>query len=691
MTLAKKNMFFSIVVFLLVMFGIVLSERLLSSRIAEDSVCQELAEFSKLKKLSLESSVEPDIALAKQLATSPILLEYFKNPDQEPLRSQVFSEMKNYQDLFSSHKLFWVTDIDKNYYFDCKYSYTVDPAAPGQEWYTPTITGKNLVSFYVDYDVGVKKTYMWINALVFDEGKNAVGVAGPGIELDTFIDAAYKDMSDGMELYFFNTAGTITGAKDKAILDEKVHIDTKFPKLDVMSLSSDVGPDGKQFRLGDKLGILTYLPTFDWYMIALRPVRLSSSIIAGLLRTIFICFALVFLVLIVIYSVFIYHFISPIKNLGAVMSRVAAGDFSIKMNAGRNDEIGKLSEGFGFVTESARNIISSVRNQVCMVNDIAGKQLSSVEECKEKSQSIASSLSIVETAAEEERRVLSVASESVARTTETLSRFQNVISEQSESISRATGEIEKLLSCVDSLGKCSGESASSLNELKANAAENEKQFTSLSQIISKISDQTALMLETNTIIATITEQTNLLAMNASIEAAHAGDTGKGFSVVADEIRKLAEQTREQSEGIEKVIRDITASIEEVSRVSEETSESISKSVLAVDSVRDSFSQIEMVAQEEKDLSTHISEELRLVSESSGSVVKQFGAMKEDNDVVENETLSAAEKIHQLTENISIIFEESRAISGIIEESGNLTIQNKEATEKLSESVDRYKL
>jgi hypothetical protein len=73
------------------------------------------------------------------------------------------------------------------------------------------------------------------------------------------------------------------------------------------------------------------------------------------------------------------------------------------------------------------------------------------------------------------------------------------------------------------------------------------------------------------------------------------------------------------------------------------------------------------------------------------VVKQFGAMKEDNDVVENETLSAAEKIHQLTENISIIFEESRAISGIIEESGNLTIQNKEATEKLSESVDRYKL
>ncbi|MBQ3669986.1 MAG: methyl-accepting chemotaxis protein [Treponema sp.] len=691
MTLAKKNLFFSIVVFVLVMIGIALSEHILSSKIAQTSISQELSEFAKLKKLSLESSVEPDIELAKKLVTSPLMLTYFKNPDEEPIRSEAFAEMKNYQDLFSSHKIFWVTDVDKNYYFNCEYSYTVNPSAPGEEWYTPTITSDRLVSFFVDYDVGVKKTYMWINALVFDEHKNAVGVAGPGIELDSFIDAAYNDIGSEMDLFFFNHDGIITGAKDKSMLDADISIGSMYQDFDVMSVARQSGADGIQFRYKDKMGIITYLPTFDWYMIASRPSKLVSGGVSGLLRMIFFFFAIAFAVLIIVYSMFIRHFISPLKHLGSVMSRVAEGDFSIRTDKNRADEIGNLTRGFDFVTDSAAAIIRNVRDQARMVNDIAGKQLLSVEQCKEKGLSIADSISRAEAAAEEERRVLSVANESVGRTTESIRHFNDVISNQSQAIARASGEIGKMLSCVESLGACSTASSESLDELKRTAEDNEKQFNRMAQIISKISDQTALMLETNTIIAAITEQTNLLAMNASIEAAHAGETGKGFSVVADEIRKLAEQTKEQSEGIEKVIRDITASIDEVSRVSEATNDSIANSVLAVESVRDSFRQIENVANEQKSLSTNISEELALVSESGESVVKEFGAMKSDNDVVERETIAATEKINQLTENIGIIFAESQAISGIIEESGQLTIQNKNATEKLSASVENYKL
>ena len=123
-------------------------------------------------------------------------------------------------------------------------------------------------------------------------------------------------------------------------------------------------------------------------------------------------------------------------------------------------------------------------------------------------------------------------------------------------------------------------------------------------------------MDANTTIQSIAEQTNLLAMNAAIEAAHAGEAGKGFSVVADEIRKLAETSAEQSNKIGEELSKIQNGIAHVVEASSESEKSFQSVSTRINLTSELITQIRGAMEEQQSGSQQILEALQAMNDST---------------------------------------------------------------------------
>jgi PAS domain S-box-containing protein len=301
LSLTRRFFIFSVICFLTILTAGSLAFIFSMRQIINETKNNELSRILEIERIKLENSVNSEIAIALKMADSPLIRQYFSTPDNLELKKIAFEEIAAYRRAFTSESVFWVNDIDKMFYFFDADPYMLDPENPDNYWYNMTLYETELYNFNINYNPDLNITNLWINVPVYNDDGKPIGMIGSGIALSTFLEIIYKDDMGNADIYFFNAAGEITGAKDAALVAEKKTIREKFGDIseDIAAASKNLKTNQIQV-LDSSWGKIAFsaIPLLEWYSAAILPDSLKdyNNALTKLFLVTLIVIAMVFII-----------------------------------------------------------------------------------------------------------------------------------------------------------------------------------------------------------------------------------------------------------------------------------------------------------------------------------------------------------------------------------------------------------
>ena len=292
------------------------------------------------------------------------------------------------------------------------------------------------------------------------------------------------------------------------------------------------------------------------------------------------------------------------KNVSESLSE-GEGDLTIRLPIISNNESGELVHSFNKFLDKVKNIIVSVKNNAyTLTGNIQNMRASisiSISDFntiyKEFETELVNSNKIAESSANAarvsfmQRTRFTAVNETVQLLLENINDINNKMKQQSEAVSKTSSSVQQMMANIVTVSYGATKANDYAKILYTEAQEGSNIGESVVDSIQSIKEYSKQITNITQVIHNIAEQTNLLAMNAAIEAAHAGEHGRGFTVVADKIRKLAEDTGENSKIINEIIEETTQAIDHTVSLAFKSSESMGKILEGSNTLADLISTI----------------------------------------------------------------------------------------------------
>ncbi|OKP77487.1 hypothetical protein A3844_23620 [Paenibacillus helianthi] len=452
-----------------------------------------------------------------------------------------------------------------------------------QAWFKTVVANAESYKSYYSGEEKSAQNYWFPTSVAGENGKNIAMVrslknlgANSGyvimLELkNTLLEEAFKSVTlgDGSRIQLVAPDGTVVAS---SIPEE----DGKVSELGFIkeSKTNSKSQDATDAKGEDVLAVYSPMAKADWKLTGIVPTGELVKAATPILFTTFLAAAAAALLAVLVGIGMVRMIARPLARLKDLMVEGAKGDLSVRTEYVSKDEIGELSASFNTMMERITELVAQT-------TDTAREVLETAGELGDASRKTAISAKEIAAATEE----IAGGAGSLAQEAERGNELTDLIGTQMQSVIAANAEMDE---AARGVGEASGQGAKQLEELLTQTSRTGEMTTALVDRVNNLKETVFSVIKVLDVMKNITQQTNILSLNATIEAARAGEAGRGFMVVADEVRQLADQSKQSIAVVAGITDKIITEMNETVAVLSEVAPLFKQQMSSVKSTSDIF-------------------------------------------------------------------------------------------------------
>ncbi|MCP5325608.1 MAG: methyl-accepting chemotaxis protein [Oceanospirillaceae bacterium] len=531
------------------------------------------------------------LTLAQTLADNTFMVQWLENGENQENLPDIIRQLSLTVERNHAATAFVVSRNTGNYYLEKGLLKNLNPNNERDSWFYQFLSSSENYGLDVAISESSQEATVFINYKIRHNGQ-ILGVAGIGMPLGEMskLIANYRIHGEGI-VFITDQKGLIKFHGDSSKIGQSIVLPQHIENF--TSWKSDSG----------NMRIATLpLPELKAYLVAEIPEHIlyqqlnkvsRYSVFFNLLLGSFIIFTLILMA---------RQLVKPIQIVASALTEIGknGGDLTRRLNTRGNDELSELAKGFNNFTEQLQNMIRhlaevarNLEQRSQDIGKIATQSASLSADQQEKTDMVAAAVNQMGSTVLEIAQNANQAAQAATQAKNDSAKGQDVLN--------------KTINNIQQMATAMSDSGIAVNTL---------------------ADDVSSIYSVLDVIKSISEQTNLLALNAAIEAARAGEQGRGFAVVADEVRTLAQKSQQSTEEIQKMIerlqqgaRKTVASMENGKRITEQgveaanqASESLRSIINSIDTINDMNHQVAVATEEQSSVTEEINQNITRIAD-----------------------------------------------------------------------------